>query len=171
MSIRTKIAASSVNCATAIAVALPIAPLTENWRYMAVAVFFLIQQRDRCPGMVLTGQQWGERPGSLAYSLLYTASFATLFWYVLFPLDVALLNGAGQLACLYYTGNTIHGHLTGVRAMNEQEKMIDHVMRGLCPACEARTSMRSTGFGDRFKCEKCESVFDCGPSGVFPVSV
>jgi hypothetical protein len=166
MSINTKIGASAVNCTTALAVALPSSSLAPDWRYTAILTFFSIQQLERCPGMIVLRQRWRQRPKSLLYSLLYTASFASMFWYVWFPLDIALINGAAQLMCLYITGNTLHGYITGARTMDTQEQMLDHVMRGLCPSCEAQSSLRNTGFSDHFKCEKCDAVFNCGPFGM-----
>lgn len=48
------------------------------------------------------------------YSILYTASFATLFFYIFFPLDIFLVNMlCVQLPLIRMTGTTLHGFLSG----------------------------------------------------------
>ncbi len=160
--ISRKLAASSVNCGLTFLAAVPfmqIAP--QYWRGWAVAVFFGMQLIDRCPGMLVTRQYWQRRPRMLVYSTLYTASFATLLWYVWFPLDLALADGALQLGCIYWMGDTVHGYLTGARVMSEDERVLDEIMQGRCPNCGAKSATRYAA-ADEFQCSECAAVYVLG---------
>lgn len=76
---------------------------------------FLNQGRD--PGMILVGSYWKEDYfliQLLIYNILYTLSFASLFFWKYFRFDIFLLNMlVFQLPTILLTGTTLHGFLSG----------------------------------------------------------
>lgn len=80
-------------------------------------LFFLIFNGNRCLGMILCNTEWPVRPPfyrELAYIILYTLSFATLFMWIWFPFDVFIFNMLLlQLPSIVLTGTTFHGLVVG----------------------------------------------------------
>lgn len=79
--------------------------------------FFQLFNKNEDLGMVVSDTHWKEAypfKNQLIYSILYTLSFATLFFHVFFPLDLFLANMLLlQLPCVLLTGTTVHGYLAG----------------------------------------------------------
>ena len=122
-----KLLASSLNAILAIAMATP--TLDHSWeafRIAAVLNFFLYNllflacNENRCLGMIGFGLRWRgpfEWRRHLAHNLLYTASFATLFWFVVFPFDLLVANLLLlQIPALLTRGQTFHALVAGVRS-------------------------------------------------------
>lgn len=97
---------------------------TLGIRCALVCLFLLVQIVDthtrsqfRCIGMRALGSYWAHNYSSrqkLLYSILYSASFATLVFYVYIPLDIFVVNMLlVQLPCIMLTGTTLHGFLAG----------------------------------------------------------
>jgi len=58
-------------------------------------LYFLIFHQGRDLGMFLLDIDWRDNypfKNKIAYLVLYTASFASLFYYVIFPFDLFLIN-------------------------------------------------------------------------------
>ncbi len=94
------------------------------WKILIVALFALYEsyvflaRKDRCFGMKVMDTYWARRytlRHHIVYNVLYTASFATLFLRVWFPLDMFLVNiFLIQLPCVLLTGTTLHGYISGM---------------------------------------------------------
>ena len=55
-----------------------------------------------------------QKKNQLLYDIFYTASFSTIFFSILFPFDVLLLNILFiQLPMVLLTKTTLHGYLAG----------------------------------------------------------
>lgn len=78
---------------------------------------FLIFNRNRDLGMVIGKTYWKENYSfwrQFVYNILYTASFATLLFSIIFPFDLFLANMLlFQLPTVLMTGTTFHGFLAG----------------------------------------------------------
>ena len=78
---------------------------------------FMLFHNDRDLGMVLINTGWAEKYPpwkQLLHNLLYTASFATLFFHVFFPFDLFLFNiFVLQLVSVKMFGATFHAFLSG----------------------------------------------------------
>lgn len=94
-----------------------------NWR-VAIVIFFLIYQliiaftkTSKSLGMRLLKIQWAEDyslKSRLTFAILYSASFATIVVWILFPFDLLIFNLLGiQLPMVLVTGYTLHGYLAG----------------------------------------------------------
>ena len=98
-----------------------------EWKCLAIAVFFvyelvwLFTEDKRDLGMMVVGSHWSTPPSHakyIIYNILYTLSFATLFFYVIFPLDLLLFNLIIiQLPFIIFSGTTLHGYLSGMRTI------------------------------------------------------
>ncbi len=95
-----------------------------TWKLSVIGIFYVLQVLDthenmqfRCLGMRILGTVWEKRYTRLQkniYSILYTLSFSTLFFYVYFPFDLLLINLLLlQLPAVYFSGTTLHGLLSG----------------------------------------------------------
>lgn len=82
--------------------------------YNLIFVFF---NHGRDFGMMIVGSYWKENYpviNLLVYSVLYTASFSTLLFWIYFPFDLFLVNMLlVQLPTVILTGTTFHGFLSG----------------------------------------------------------
>jgi hypothetical protein len=95
-----------------------------RWKISVIALFALYEsyvflaRKDRCFGMKVMDTYWGKRYTvwhHIVYNTLYTASFATLFLQVWFPLDIFLINiFLIQFPFVLLTGTTLHGYLSGM---------------------------------------------------------
>lgn len=109
------------------------------WKIATILIFFLYNlafrvfgnfTQSRSIGMVITGRSWTNdysRKRRLLYSIFYTASFATLFFWVWFPFDIFLLNiFLVQIPFILATGTTLHGWLGGkmeVKVKNDGRRL------------------------------------------------
>ena len=131
----------------------------EVWRLSCLALFFgyNILLSRRCLGQRVA-RTYQSNPTSVAYAALYTASTATLLFWIWVPLDLAIANGLLlQLPCLAIWGNTPHGILARRRTMTEAEHDFECVgLRGQCPDCDA-IQLRLDG--STVICKACGSQF------------
>ena len=129
------------------------------WRLCCLALFFgynIVLSR-RCLGQRIA-RTYQNEPTSAAYAALYTASTATLLFWLWVPLDLALANGIFlQLPCLMIWGNTPHGLLAQRRTMTEQEYLFECIaLKGECPDCGKTTLVRK---GSHVHCRLCRAAF------------
>ncbi|MDP1690296.1 MAG: hypothetical protein Q8L52_03820 [bacterium] len=129
-----KLIPSVVNAMIAIVTATPvyIAFGPGLGKSSAILVFYLMQildthenSRFRCFGMRVFGTVWKKnysRTQRNVYSILYTLSFATLFFHIYFPFDLFVINMLFvQVPTIILTGTTFHGFLAG--GMRSQKKI------------------------------------------------
>ncbi len=93
------------------------------WKLSWIVIFLIYNlvfeffYKNRDPGMVLFNTYYEHKRTAsqkLLYICLYTLSFSSLLFYIWFPFDLLLINLiAVQLPCVYLTGNTLHGFLSG----------------------------------------------------------
>ena len=80
-------------------------------------LFFLAFFKNRDLGMIIAKTYWEkEYPlvNKLIYTIFYTGSFATLIFWIWFPMDLLLINMIFlQLPSILLTGTTLHGYLAG----------------------------------------------------------
>ena len=85
--------------------------------FFICCMFFQIFNKNQDLGMFLAGTKWKKDypfKNQLIYNILYTLSFATLFFRVHFFLDVFLVNMLMiQLPFVLVTGTTAHGYFAG----------------------------------------------------------
>lgn len=121
-----KLLTSAVNVAVAVLVWLPLACLLPGLLAgkLALVGVFLLENlacialcQYRLPGMLVQGAFWCRpwpRRNQCLHAILYTASFASLLFWVWVPLDLFLFNMLLlQLPALRLTGTTLHGWLAG----------------------------------------------------------
>jgi hypothetical protein len=121
-----KLLISVVNSAVALLLAAPLLLIdltAPQIKGILVALFFaenieaVIFHAYRLPGMRVLGSRWKRSyplSRQLIHSVLYSASFSTLLFWVWFPGDLLLLNLLClQLPCVLVTGTTLHGFLAG----------------------------------------------------------
>jgi hypothetical protein len=132
---------------------------SEVWRGSCIALFFgyNILLSKRCLGQRVA-RTYQDQPTSVAYAALYTASTATLLFWLWVPLDLALANGLFlQLPCLMIFGNTPHGLLARRRTMTEQEHLFECIaLKGECPDCGKFSLQRK---GSYVHCRLCRATF------------
>src|SRR6185369_13817190 len=97
------------------------------WRISVVAIFGLYEtfifvfQKDRCFGMKIMDTYWHKHytlRHHVVYNILYTLSFATMLFYVWFPLDLLIVNLLLiQLPFVLITGTTLHGYVSGMHSV------------------------------------------------------
>lgn len=80
-------------------------------------LIFIFANKGRDLGMVIYNTSW-EKDYSifqlLVYNILYTLSFATLLFWLIFPFDIFLINLFFiQLPTVLLKGTTLHGFLSG----------------------------------------------------------
>lgn len=156
-----KVIASSVNVAIVFVATSPIYYFLglNIWRVSCIGLFFLytLVLSRRCLGQRVA-RTYQNEPTNPAFAAMYTASTATLLWWIWVPLDLALANGLLiQLPCLALRGNTAHGLLAGRRTMTEQEHLWECIaMKGECPDC-ARISLARNG--SYVHCRLCRAKF------------
>jgi len=125
-SIIQKIIPSIINVVFVFLVTSPVFLINPSYSLMVLVwvitfflynLFFLIFFENRDLGMMIVKTHWKkDYPvlNQLLYAILYTASFATLFIWIWFPLDLFLINMLClQLPCMLLTGTTLHGYIAG----------------------------------------------------------
>jgi len=121
-----KILASIINIIIVFIIFLPFLFIVldnTSKKLILISLFFVYSRifsflnKGRDLGMIAIGTYWKEEYplwNQLIYSILYTASFATLFFWIYFPFDLFLFNMIIlQLPCILLTGTTLHGYLSG----------------------------------------------------------
>ena len=156
-----KALASAVNVSIVFGITSPIYFFfgIETWRISYLILFFgySLVWRERCLGQRVA-RTYQDQPTSPAYAALYTASTATLIFWVFVPLDLALANGLFlQLPCLMIWGNTPHGLIARRRTVTETERLWECVgLKGECPDCEKTVLVRN---GSYLHCRLCRARF------------
>lgn len=169
-----KATASSVNVAVVFIVTSPFYILfgLNVWRIVCIALFFVyaLLLSRRCLGQVIA-KTYQNEPTNAAYAALYTASTATLLWWIWVPLDLALANGLFvQIPCLAIWGNTAHGLLAKRRTMTEQEYLFECIaLKGECPDCRRMTLTSESAY--RIWCKSCNSQFGVDVASVHRIEV
>lgn len=120
-----KFSASFINAVIVFVLSVPFYIILKDitqWKIATIGLFFLynlyfyLLHNNRCLGMNVIDTHWSRKYSvsiELAYILLYTLSFSTLFIWVFLPFDMFLINMLLQTICIKYTGTTIHGMLCG----------------------------------------------------------
>lgn len=104
-----------------------------EWKLTWVSIFLLYTLVtelvfNRCLGMVVLRRHYQKSRSvvqKIIYSVLYTASFSTLLFYLWFPFDLLLINLLlVQLPTVLVTGNTLHGFLSeSIKNTTEHEQL------------------------------------------------
>jgi len=94
-----------------------------SWRLATIVIFFIYSltfalfSENRCLGMMAAKTYWQKKfslPQKLIYTILYTASFATIFFWIIFPFDLLLANLLLlQLPFVITKQTTLHAFLSG----------------------------------------------------------
>ncbi len=122
-----KLLPSALNATTSVFLSIPCYiyfDFSLYWKLSVIIIFYLLQIIDtnenvtfRCFGMRILGTVWEKKYSGFQrnlYSILYTLSFSTLFFWVYFPFDLLLINLLLiQLPTIYFSGTTLHGLLSG----------------------------------------------------------
>lgn len=122
-----KLLTSLVNVAVVCVAAIPFFLLDDlpalTLKLILIGLFFLentvaiIFWEYRLPGMLIQNTIWQcrySKINQLIHAVMYTASFATLLFYVWLPGDLLLLNLLlVQLPCVLLTKTTFHGLMAG----------------------------------------------------------
>ncbi len=120
-----KLLTSVINSLVAILLVAPFLKLAENSiseKLMIISSFFILKlaamifNQNRNLGMVIIGSYWNKPTtifNQIKYNLLYTISFASLFFWIVFPFDLALLNLLFiQAITVKITRTTMHAYLS-----------------------------------------------------------
>lgn len=124
--ITEKLLSSVINATIAFAVSAPVYFYASNllwWKLSAIAAFYVVA-RYLNVSMKVVGSRWEREYTERQLEIwlaAYTASFATLFFWVFFPFDLFLVNVLFlQLPTILLTGTTFHGFLAGgVRSVKQ----------------------------------------------------
>lgn len=80
----------------------------------SLGVIFL--PKNRCLWMILLGTYWKKKYSlnqHFLYAILYSLSFSSLFFWIIFPFDLLLFNILFfQIPSIILTGTTFHGYLS-----------------------------------------------------------
>ncbi len=100
---------------------------TMYWRISVIVIFALYETymfvflKDRCFGMKIMDTYWRSHYTfwqHVRFNIFYTMSFATIMFYIWFPLDLLLINLLFiQLPMSLITGTTLHGYLSGMHTV------------------------------------------------------
>ena len=126
-SILEKLIPSLINAALVFALSLPFYfwfGFGLKWKISAILIFYILQVIDthesvsfKCFGMRIFGSVWEKRYSRFQrnlYSILYTLSFSTLFFYIYSPFDLFLANMfLLQIPSILISHTTFHGLMAG----------------------------------------------------------
>jgi hypothetical protein len=94
-----------------------------KWKIAVIAIFFVYNlgfalfNENRCLGMIIAKTSWQKEFSlfqKLVYTVLYTLSFSTIFFWVVFPFDLLLANLLIlQLPLILLRQTTLHAFLSG----------------------------------------------------------
>lgn len=80
-------------------------------------LFFVFANENRALGMMVMKTHWEKKyplQKQIVHAFLYTLSFSTLLFWIIFPLDLFLANMLLlQLPFMKFTGMTLHEYLSG----------------------------------------------------------
>ncbi len=120
-----KIFASAINASCALILSLPIFlhyGFRIQWRLTTILIFLLYElvllftKDKRDIGMIVVGSHWKQPFTPLQYviyNIFYALSFATAFFYIVFPGDLLLCNLLlVQLPLIIFTKFTLHGYIS-----------------------------------------------------------
>ena len=126
-----KLFASVINAFVAIVVTLPLFYLWGlglKWKLAVIVAFFIYEmifllRKDRRDLGMIVGKTFWKTPFSdsqyIFYNILYTLSFSTLFFNIIFPFDLLLINLLLiQLPLVVLTKTTLHGYLSGMMTLD-----------------------------------------------------
>lgn len=86
--------------------------------FFVYELLFLSIGSGRDPGMMVVGSYWQKHYSyrrKVIYAFFYAISFASVMFWVRFPLDVLVMNLLLlQLPSVLLTGTTLHGWLAGM---------------------------------------------------------
>ncbi|HRN90259.1 MAG TPA: hypothetical protein PK543_01060 [Candidatus Saccharibacteria bacterium] len=124
-----KLLVSIVNTGLVLMLSLPFLislGFSQEYRIIVVLIFLAYQfaiiltPNKRSLGAVFTNTFWAKKytlKNHIIYTFLYSLSFSTLFVWIVFPLDLLLVNLLLiQLPMIKKTGYTLHGYLSGKMA-------------------------------------------------------
>lgn len=126
-SILEKLIPSVINALVAVALSIPLYlwfGFGLGWKLSAILIFYIMQIIDthenmnfRCFGMRIFGSTWEKEYSRFQrnlYSILYTLSFSTIFFYIYFPLDLFLANIVLlQIPSILISHTTFHSLVAG----------------------------------------------------------
>lgn len=85
--------------------------------FFVYSLFFILFRDGRDIGMICMKSFWEKKYGNsnkIIYTLLYTASCASIFFYIWFPFDILIVNLIFlQLPTIIAIKTTLHGYLSG----------------------------------------------------------
>ena len=94
-----------------------------SWKLAIIAIFFVYNlvfalfNDNRCPGMIVAKTYWQKDfilSQKLVYTVIYTLSFSTIFFWLFFPFDLLLANLLlVQLPMVLAKDTTLHAYLSG----------------------------------------------------------
>jgi len=121
-----KLLPSVINVIAVFIISIPFLVLTDDAmvkKAIVIGIFFLycfffqLFNKNEDLGMLVVGTKWKKNYPSknqTVYNILYTLSFATLFFHKFFVFDLFLANMVLlQLPFVLITGTTFHGYLAG----------------------------------------------------------
>jgi len=121
-----KLVPSLINAVVVLVISLPFLLLWSfglKWKIAVIAIFFVynlgfaIFNENRCLGMIIAKTSWQKKFSlfqKLVYTILYTLSFSTIFFWVFFPFDLLLANLLLlQLPLILLRQTTLHAFLSG----------------------------------------------------------
>lgn len=110
---------SVINAGIALAISAPVYFFVHDavwWKLSAIAAFYFVA-RYLNVSMRAVGSRWEQEYTKTQLEVwlaAYTASFATLFFWVFFPFDLFVANVVLlQVPTILLTGTTFHGFLAG----------------------------------------------------------
>lgn len=121
-----KLVPSLINAVVVLVISLPFFLLWGHglkWKMAVIAIFFVynlgfaIFNKNRCLGMIIAKTSWQKEFNliqKLVYTVLYTLSFSTIFFWIVFPFDLLLVNLLIlQLPLVLLRQTTLHAFLSG----------------------------------------------------------
>jgi len=129
-----KLFASIINVLVIFILAIPLwlTDLSMPWeKFILVIVFFVYELlflmigNGRDLGMMVVGSHWRKKYSTrrrVIYAFFYAASFASMMFWIHYPLDVLILNLLLiQLPSVLLSGTTLHGWLAGMVTVMEDD--------------------------------------------------
>ncbi len=85
--------------------------------FLLYKLFFIFVNKNRTVGMIVMRTHWKRKyllKKQILHAVLYTLSFSTLLFWIVFPFDLFLVNMLLlQLPSMKLTGMTLHEFLSG----------------------------------------------------------
>lgn len=126
-----KLLASIINALIVFIVIIPIwlFEISSGWQKLIIIMvfffyelaFMLLAKDGRDLGMRVVGSRWRKNYSNrrkVVYTIFYTASFASIFFWVRYPFDLLLMNLLLiQLPSVLLSGTTFHGWIAGMTSV------------------------------------------------------